>query len=655
MKRFSIETIDAVIPFEFHYDGVPFSIGRREWPMTEESFRLEDSYLRKRWIWKHMHTSLHVECVMTLFDDFPAAEWLLRFTNEGTRATPIVSDVRDMDLKVKGAMADGSFILHKLNGAPSNPTDYEPSAVVIRPGETATLSSGEGRSSNKDFPFFRIDTREGCFIIAVGWSGQWQAELKTSPREQSLHIRIGLERTHFCLFPGESVRGCRILVLEHHGNHDEAHSQFRRLIWKHYASRAHGAGSISQQPIMAGRHQGRREPLPVAFCNTCFTRGGNWLNECNAQNQISLIRALAPLGIQGVITDAGWFKGGWPHGVGNWEYDPEKYPQGMEPVAAAAKEHGMSYGLWFEPERVGPGTQLEQEHAPWLLRSEQTKWGCLVDFGLDEVQDYFMRLVEKYLSLPGMGIYRQDFNISPLPFWRDNDAPNRQGIHEMKYIEGLYKYWDRIRAAFPGVFMEECASGGRRIDLETVMRFQTHQKSDYWFDNLVDQATLFALSAYLPNATISAPLQRLDTYSFLSTLPSSLVIGWAADEPGFDMTRAKEILCTYRSVRHLLVGDWYGLTPWSRASNQWLVSQYHREDLGEGMILAFRRENCDSAISVRPNALHRNTRYVLKSLVTGQERHETGASLMDGMELRISEAPGADLIVYQESNDGSQP
>ena len=57
-------------------------------------------------------------------------------------------------------------------------------------------------------------------------------------------------------------------------------------------------------------------PEPTLFCNTCFTRGGGWLNECTEENQISLIRALSGLGVQAVITDAGWFRGGWPEGAG---------------------------------------------------------------------------------------------------------------------------------------------------------------------------------------------------------------------------------------------------------------------------------------------------------------------------------------------------
>src|SRR5574341_44058 len=153
--------------------------------------------------------------------------------------------------------------------------------------------------------------------------------------------------------------------------------------------------------------------------------------------------------------------------------------------------------------------------------------------------------------------------MDPLAHWRAADAPDRQGITEMKYIEGLYGFWDRIAAEWPDSLREECASGGRRIDLETIKRMHLHQESDYWFDNEADQAQIWGLSQFLPNNLFTTPLIRLDDYSFHSTLATSLCIGWIADEPGFDQKRAKRLLDRYREVRHLLVGAWYPLLPYS--------------------------------------------------------------------------------------------
>jgi len=55
---------------------------------------------------------------------------------------------------------------------------------------------------------------------------------------------------------------------------------------------------------------------------------------------------------------------------------------------------------------------------------------------------------------------------------------DRQGITEIRYVEGLYATWDELRARFPQMYLDDCASGGRRIDLEMVMRSVVQTRSD---------------------------------------------------------------------------------------------------------------------------------------------------------------------------------
>jgi len=627
------DLVDRQPYFSFTFDGKPSGQVLATWKQASTQKKLDADRTLTTTTWTDPASGLVVTCEMTRFADFAAAEWVLWFQNTGSQPTPILENVQAMDLKA-GPGRTGATPFHALrtNGAPSNLTDFEREEIPLAPGSEMVLGGGWGRSSNKDFPFFRVDTGKGSMIVAVGWSGQWKATARCEDAS-TLHLTAGLELTHFRLLPGERVRSPRMLILVHEGETDAIHAAFRRLIYKHYAVRVGG-----------------KAPEPALFNNTCFTRGGVWLNECNEENQISLIRAMAPLGIQAVITDAGWFTGGWPQGAGNWDVDLAKYPRGIGPVAQAAKDCGMIYGLWFEPERVVLGTDYDRNHGDWVLRLKTPgSRNDLLNFGLPEVQRHFLGIVEQYLKLPGFAVYRQDFNMDPLPFWRDNDAPDRQGITEMKYIEGLYAYWDSLRAVRPDVLMEECASGGRRIDLDTILRFQVHQKSDYWFDNLTDQATLYALSAYLPNGVISVPISRLDEYSFHSTMASSLIPGWIADDPHFDVARAKALTGTYRRLRHLLCGDWYGLTPWSRDETKWIASQYHRVDLGEGMVLAFHRAQCaKTSIRVQLKGLDAAATYELEFSTGEPKRRMTGRELAAGLDLVLEATPSSVLITYRQ-------
>ena len=128
---------------------------------------------------------------------------MLYLENTGDHDTPIIKDLKSLDVTLNSPISNNSpYILHKTNGAPSNPTDFEVSTVVLSKEKIETMGGGGGRSSNKDFPFFKVESGNGSYIIAVGWSGQWQSDLECVDNK-NLHITAGLEKTHFILHSGK--------------------------------------------------------------------------------------------------------------------------------------------------------------------------------------------------------------------------------------------------------------------------------------------------------------------------------------------------------------------------------------------------------------------------------------------------------------------
>ena len=518
---------------------------------------------------------LAVTWEVTRFPEDDAADWVLYFENTGnSRHGDHRERAGPRPERRNAAAGRRSYLLHKTHGGTSDPMQFEPRVLPVDAQASADAGCGprplvgQGPAVLQDRDRARVDHRRGGLV------GLLEGAARVPGRQAPAHDRRPGARPISCCIPARrsARRACSCCTGE--GDTLESNAQFRQLIYKHYAAKRDG-----------------KTPLPILFCNTCFTRGGGWLNECNAENQISLIKAYAPLGLEALLTDAGWFTGGWPAGAGNWDPRKDAYPQGhgaggcggqgarhdLRPVVRAGARRGRHHGAQ-EASRVVPGRASPRPQGTYLL-----------NFGLPEVQDYFFNIVKGFMDLPGFRFYRQDFNMDPLPYWRFNDAPDRQGITEMKYIEGLYAYWDRIAETWPDSLREECASGGHRIDLETVKRMHIAQKTDYWFDNDVDQAALWGLSQYLPNNSIVAHLNQLDDYSFHSTMASSLCLGWIADAPDFDAARGKKLLDRYLEVRHLLVGAWYPLLPYSRDRATWMAVQYHRPDLDEGMVLAFRQ------------------------------------------------------------------
>ncbi len=635
-----IPVLQARLPFSFTYNGKASQDLLPHWERHTTTQKLDTDRTRQVTTWDDSDTGLRVILEVIRYHDFPAAEWLLHFENTGQKDTRILENIQAMDVSLV-APYDPMMPYHltKTKGAPSNFSDFAVERLTLDKNHNAQLRSTWGRSSNEYFPFFKCQSGIGSTIMAIGWSGQWQADFDCD-ENNVLHMAAGLMNTHFRLHPGERVRMPRVLLLHWNGDTWEANARFRELIYKHYVARRDG-----------------KSPLPVVFSNTCFKQGGGWLGNLNtAKNQIEMIRAYAPLGLEAVITDAGWMKGsqkGWWHGCGNWTPRKDNYPDRMAPVAKAAHQEGMIYGLWHEIETVVKGTLLWNEHPDWLIDiGAQTIANtpvALLNFSLPEVQKYMVKTVTEPMQNPGMRVYRQDFGLlDPAPHWKANDEPDRQGITEIKYITGLYAYWDGIAEQVPDSLREECAAGGRRIDLETIMRMHIHQKTDFWFHNKTDQLSIWGLSQYLPNNCFVAQLNRLDDYSFHSTMASSLCVGWKADNPEFNSRRAKELVGQYKSVRHLLVGAWYPLTPYCRKSTTWLVSQYHRRDLDEGIVLAFRRSQSPyRSTEVALRSLDPQAVYEMTDMSSGETGRYTGDVLMKQYAITLPDQQDSVLLHYR--------
>jgi alpha-galactosidase len=140
----------------------------------------------------------------------------------------------------------------------------------------------------------------------------------------------------------------------------------------------------------------------------------------------------------------------------------------------------------------------------------------------------------------------------------------------------------------------------------------------------------------------------MDDYSFHSTMASSLCLGWIADAPDFDLARGKKLLRRYLDLRHLLIGSWYPLMPYSRDLTKWIASQYHRADLEEGMILVFRRpESQYDSVQVSLHGLKPDATYELAFDSTGRKVRVKGKVLMKSLSLSIPESRKSDLIHYR--------
>lgn len=484
------------------------------------------------------------------------------------------------------------FELLTMGGAYSDPDDFTLRTTRLDRDTAYALSAGGGRSSSANMPYFRVTQGKHALIAAIGWAGQWRAAFEASTRKR-LRIQLGIEQLRIRLRPEESfVLPSVLLCYDDSGQPYRVHHQFRSMLYEQLL------------PLT-----GAQEQAPYLFSNTCFVKKGEWLNETDENNQRSLIDALAAYDVDAVITDAGWFEGGWPHGAGNWmQPKAAAYPCGFAPLSEAARKSGTRYGLWFEPERVMAGTRLAGEIPELCLRlaphRRDTPEALLADFGCAKTRAFFLDIIGHYVESQGIEAYRQDMNVEPLFFWRDNDEPLREGIHELAYITGLYTFWDELHARYPQLFLDGCASGGRRLDYETLRRFHTHQKSDYWFDPVTDQNALFALHLYLPAPSITAHVDSLRRFDFLSAATATLCLGWAADHDDFDHDTAQSLVEQYRMLRQGLSGVYYPLPDLDAQSGTVLGMEFYCPEQKRGFALLFRRQIDNAPAPAADIALH---------------------------------------------------
>jgi len=618
-------------PFSFVYGGAPsvqlLKSWRRTVETTEHGERIEHVVH-----WDDPHTGLRVTAVVKAFKRYPAVDWVLYFENQGAQDTPIIEDLQALDVMLRTGNSKRAAVVHQIAGDSCDARSFAAFDANLEVGGSVHMAPTGGRpSSISAFPFFNIQYADEGVITAIGWSGQWAASLE---RGQSgpTRLRAGMEQTHLLLHPGERIRTPRILLLAWKGDRQAAHNRFRRLLLFSYAP----------------KEKGRPVRLPVVsqcFDRYCWSRP-EWATEAG---QIAAARFAKKVGCDAHWLDAAWFEGGFPNGVGNWYCRPKEFPNGLKPIGDMCHKLGLRFVVWFEPERVAAGSQIAREHPEFVFGGSN---GGLFKLSHPAARRWLTELLSQRITEFGIDVYRNDFNIDPLSFWRQNDSPERQGMTEIRYVEGLYQMWDELRARHPGLLIDNCSSGGRRIDLETIMRSAPLWRSDTscspghpdW-----NQSQSYGLSLYIPLHTACG--WTPEPYDFRSSATGGAISQFDYLNPEFPVQLAQATMAEAKENQKFWYGDFYPLTGCTVAPDHWMAYQLHRADLNAGLVLAFRHaESNYPALAVALQGLNPATKYEVEFTEDARQKRVktlTGRKLMSEMELRLPKKGSSLLIRYK--------
>jgi alpha-galactosidase len=619
-------------PFSFVLGGKPSSELLKDWKRTAEAEDLPDR-LRHRVAWTDPGSGLRVAAEVVVYKRYPAADWVLRFENTGKQDTPIIEDIQALDVTLATGQPEQPGLLHHLAGDDCSERSFLPLASPLSAGGEIRLAPAGGRSSNGTFPFFNFAYGKRGLFTAIGWTGQWAASYQRDAAGPT-RLRAGMEQSHLRLHPGEAIRSPRILLMAWQGDLLAAHNRFRRLMLFHYIP----------------KQQSRPLAVPVFWQGYDRYNGHpTWPSEAG---QCHAAQLAAKTGCDFLWLDAAWFPGNFPNGVGNWSCKPKEFPHGLKPVSDACHRLGLKFIVWFEPERVAAGTHIAREHPEFVFGGAG---GGLFKLGDPAARRWLTDLLVQRIGEFGMDWYRNDFNIDPLPFWRQNDPADRQGMSEIRYVEGHYAMWDEMIARHPGLFIDNCASGGRRIDLETIGRSVALWRSDTacgsgrgdWH-----QAQAFGMNYYLPLHEICA--WTPDAYEMRSTSGAGAIVQFAFLDGGFSIEAARQAVAEVKENQKYFYGDFYPLTGCSTDPGRFLAYQVHRADLGAGLVLAFRRAKCNlSGIRVALGGIEPQSEYKVEFIDEQRQKTEktiSGRALATDLSLAIPQRGASLLVRYRETD-----
>lgn len=616
------------LPFSFRYDGRPSGEFLREWLVKRQTRRVDAARIEHRLTYSHPASALEVRAVAVEYTGHAAVEWTLYFKNTGNSNSGMIENIQALDTSFARG-GGGEFVLHHGLGSRTLADDYRPLETTLTPKLEKKLATSGGRASDAELPYFNLAWPGRGVIVAVGWPGQWAARF-TRDEGRAVRVTAGQELTHFRLRPGEEVRSPLMALVFYQGDWIDGQNAWRR--WMVACNVPRPGGKLHSPQVAEGNGRHTIE-----------------MQEANEANQIrDLNRELdhgVPLDYWWM--DAGWypFTSGWPD-VGTWEPDAARFPRGFAPISKLAHERGTKILVWFEPERVRPGTWLDKNHPEWLLKLPNSS-NRLLDLGNDEARQWLTEHVSKLIREQGIDLYRQDFNFEPLPYWRANDAPDRQGISEIRHVTGYLGYWDELRRRFPGMMIDTCASGGRRNDLETLRRAVPLWRSDMAYDPVAMQAISYGIALWIPY--YGTGINSVEPYLFRSQMTPALALGLDAGNYPNGYERLKQRLSEWKQVAGNYYGDYYPLTEYSLEKSAWLGWQFDSPDKGEGMVQAFRRPGSPfETARFRLRGLDANTTYLVKDMDGQAETSVSGADLMEkGLPVTIAQSPGAALVAYR--------
>ena len=595
------------------------------------------------------------------YENYGAYEWTVWFENTGNENTGVIGDLKSADMIFAGEKPT----LRGILGDHQN--QYRPYECNLNDG-SVNHKSVIGKPTHIYFPYYNLEHGNGGTLIALGWGGTWEADFSVTADGNTQFTAIGTNNLRTYLKPGESIRTA-LMVFIPYKTRDE---NYATNLWRSWYINCN-----------MPRLNSSGEPIKP-FSTTCLSGDTGLPNSDGSisERYFTWKPSLEKMLSENIRPDYRWFDAGWyfdPYKktvesdwwgtVGTWELDTEKWHgETFKESTEFAREHGMKTLVWFEPERVTHIAGLVENYgykAEWSMPDSN---GVISNnIGDPECLDWTSDRIISMMDKNGVDMYREDNNCYPTQCWTTADeaqGENRMGITENKAVSGHYELWDRI-IKYCGennkdTFVDSCASGGGRNDLESMRRGVPLLRSDA--DRTTTSLRLSMTTSFnkwIPFCGASTVEQanqldadgKRDKYIFRASYNPIFNVSaqWTQDpDTDFDMLRFG--VDEWNSVKDYMLKDFYVLSEWKPEADKsdWTSYIYHDPKTDSGVLFAFRMEDCEQpSYKIALSMLNPDSDYELVDADKGVIGSFSGKELINGYTFEHDKPRSASLIFIQ--------
>lgn len=311
--------------------------------------------------------------------------------------------------------------------------------------------------------------------------------------------------------------------------------------------------------------------------------------DINQEGMDQMMNDISAMGGELFVMDDGWFGDKYPRkddtsSLGDWTVDKNKLPDGIQGLIDDAKRHNIGFGIWIEPEMANTASELFEKHPEWVIKAPErdlvTGRGgtqVVLDLSNPEVQDFVFGIVDNLMTAyPEIDYIKWDANMSITNHGSNYLTKDNQSHLYIEYHRGFENVCKRIRAKYPDLTIQACASGGGRANYGVLPYFDEFWVSDNT-DALQRIYMQWGTSYFFPAIAMASHISAAPNHQTFRTIPLKYRIDVAmSGRLGMEiqpknMTDEEKELCRkaikeYKMIRPVVqFGDIYRLvSPYDR-------------------------------------------------------------------------------------------